>query len=214
MNATRSSTRSFPCELSLPSLLLPCSDECFLSEVFAVTQASRRAVSQRTHHGLVARHNLSKGVAIAFQAFGHQPGVVLRGSLHCCVRYHITAYVAISAGKVTGILWRCRQFPLLLNPPRAHLPRRATERNVKNDLVFTGGPRLHNAITSQFPDFLGSAQGYLLITQVLTTGSASSTDGDSVALLANLGSRRELGEGFAEFRESRDDRVDVPGLQV
>jgi hypothetical protein len=91
--------------------LPPGGDEGFLRQVFALVQTAGGTVSQRTDEGLVAGHNLSKGVPIAGQAFTNQVGVVGDGKgRHFC--HHNTAYVRKETLEVTEyiafIFWRDR----------------------------------------------------------------------------------------------------------
>jgi hypothetical protein len=62
--------------------LFPCRDERFLREIFALAQAARAAISERTDQRLIARHDATAGFAVAGQTAGHQIGVTQFRGFH------------------------------------------------------------------------------------------------------------------------------------
>jgi hypothetical protein len=98
---------------------MPGGDKSFLREVFAVRQATRRTVSQRTDQGLVAPYDLRKRLAIARNTGGDERGIVGLCGEHWSGKYHITAYVAKTSREVTKkVSFENRTLPLCLKPLR------------------------------------------------------------------------------------------------
>ena len=81
----------------------PGRNECFLGQILALAQIPRRAVSQRTNHRLVARHNLSKSVPIPGEAQRHQFGIFWNLIKHAG-SHHNTIRVVKSRPEVTNFL--------------------------------------------------------------------------------------------------------------